>query len=509
MTNETPRTPRRASGRTRVLSLTLALASTILLVSAAAWRGIEAADRQAPALPKTVHETAAPAQASGPSTAPEPIDSYADVVDRVSPAVVTIRSERKPNRELTQFGDDPLFRRFFGEDWRRQQPRPEPERGLGSGVIVGGDGFVVTNHHVVEEATAIRVELPDGRAFDAELVGADVPSDLALLKIQASGLPAAPLGDSDRLRVGDVVLAIGNPLGIGQTVTMGIVSAKGRSTAVGDGSYEDFTQTDAPINRGNSGGPLVNTRGEVVGINSQILTPSGGSIGIGFAIPANMTRNIVEQLRTSGEVRRGRLGVTVQAVTADIAASLGLGEVRGALVNSIDADGAAARAGIERGDVITAFQGEPVKDSNDLRNQVASLKPGSKATLSLLRDGRTRDVSVTLGEMRAPSTEAATGDERPAGGLPFGLSVEPVTPEIARRLGLDRGTRGVVVNEVDPSGRAAEAGLLPGDVIQEVNRRSVTSAAELQTLLEAATGRPALLLVNRRGQTFFVPIAGG
>src|SRR5256714_1878497 len=287
--------------------------------------------------------------------------SYASIVSRVAPAVVTVRSERRVKAEQSPLMDDPALRELFGDRLPRgpqqQQPRTERQEGLGSGVLVHPDGYVLTHQPVVDGAQEITVELTDNRVFNAKLVGSDQPSDLAVLKIDAANLPVLALGDSDKAQVGDVVLAIGNPLGIGQTVTSGIISAKGRQTGIGNGSFEDFIQTDAAINQGNSGGALVNTQGELVGINSQILSPSGGSIGIGFAIPANMARDVMTQLVNSGKVRRGMIGVGIQPVTADIAQSLGLRDVRGALVNEVRPGSPAAGAGVRRGDVIVAFNG--------------------------------------------------------------------------------------------------------------------------------------------------------
>jgi Do/DeqQ family serine protease len=276
---------------------------------------------------------------------------------------------------------------------------------LGSGVIVSTDGYILTNHHVIDGADQIKVDLNDNRTLDAKVVGSDPPSDVALLKIHASNLPVLSLGDSDRTRVGDVVLAIGNPLGIGQTVTMGIISAKGRQTGLSSGSFEDFLQTDAPINQGNSGGALVSTNSELVGINSQILSPSGGSIGIGFAIPSNMARTVMETLIKNGKVRRGQLGITVQKMTSDIAASLGMKEAKGVLVAQVQPGSPAELAGLKKGDIITAFNGTEVNDPNVFRNQVASRSPGTEVTLTIQRDGREQQVRATLGEFTPQITQ--------------------------------------------------------------------------------------------------------
>ena len=338
-----------------------------------------------------------------PSTAAPGI-SYADVVSRVSPAVITIHSQMRARApEQYPFFDDPMFREFFGD--RRPIPQ-QPQRrreGLGSGVIVSPDGYILTNHHVVDGAEQIKVDMNDNRTFDARVVGVDPPSDLALLKVEASNLPVLTLGDSDRVRVGDVVLAIGNPLGIGQTVTMGIISAKGRQTGLSSGSFEDFLQTDAPINQGNSGGALVSTNSELIGINSQILSPSGGSIGIGFAIPSNMARTVMDTLVKTGRVRRGQLGLTVGKVTSEIVERLKLRDQRGLLVAQVQPGSGADRAGIRQGDIVTAFNGTEVNEPNVFRNLVAGTAPGSEVTLTIQRDGREQQVRATLGEFSPPA----------------------------------------------------------------------------------------------------------
>lgn len=328
--------------------------------------------------------------------------SYADVVNRISPAVVTIRSSRRARTpQQFPFLDDPFFRRFFGNGFRGdERSRPsEVENALGSGVIVASDGHILTNHHVVDGAEEIKIDLKDRRTFPARLVGSDAPSDLAVLQVSAGSLPALTLADSDRVRVGDICLALGNPLGLGQTVTSGIISARGRSTGLSNGSFEDFLQTDAPINQGNSGGALVNTAGELIGINSQIVSTTGGNIGIGFAIPTNMARSVMDQLNGHGKVHRGQLGVTVQPVTSDVASRVGLKEVRGVLVNSVSPRGPADKAGIRAGDVITAVNGTPVDDPNSFRNRIAATSPGTSVTLSILRDGREQQVTARLGEV--------------------------------------------------------------------------------------------------------------
>jgi Do/DeqQ family serine protease len=340
-----------------------------------------------------------------PSNASAPFVSYADIVSRVSPAVITIHSEMRV-RQAQQFPfmDDPMFRQFFGD--RVPQQMPEQRRsGLGSGVIISNDGYILTNHHVIDGAEKIKVDLNDNRTLQAKVVGSDPPSDLAVLKVDATNLPVLALGDSDKVRVGDVVLAIGNPLGIGQTVTMGIISAKGRQTGLSSGSFEDFLQTDAPINQGNSGGALVNTNSELVGINSQILSPSGGSIGIGFAIPANMARTVMDTLLKDGKVRRGQLGISVGRVTEELAEQLGATEGKGVYVAEVQPGSPAERAGLRKGDVIIALNGVELNDSNTFRNQIANAGPGTQVTLTVLRGGRQQAITATLGEFKGQAVQ--------------------------------------------------------------------------------------------------------
>jgi Do/DeqQ family serine protease len=438
--------------------------------------------------------------------------SYADIVDRVTPAVVTVRAERKPTARTQEspFGNDPLLREFFGRQLPQMRQSPQIERGMGSGVIIEANGTILTNNHVVGGASRVKVDLPDRRTFDAKVVGTDPASDLAVLKIEANGLPTLRLGDSDRVRVGDVVLAIGNPLGLRQTVTSGIISAKGRQTGLSDGSFEDFLQTDAPINQGNSGGALVNLSGELVGINSQILSPSGGSIGLGFSIPSNMAKSVMTQLLKNGRVQRGMLGVGIQDVTSDLASSFGLKEVRGVIVNSVSPNSPAERAGIKQGDVIVSFNGANLSDGNELRNRVAQTAPNSDAVVSVLRNGNAQTVKVTLGEFQ-PKTVASVNENTDSNAEPIqdklGLTLQPLTPQIARQLNLtETAASGLAVINVQAGSPADEAGIRQGDVILQVNRQAVKTADEVKTATAQTKGSSVLLLISRNGQNLFVSV---
>jgi serine protease Do len=485
-----------------------ALGAAAMLMVGAAWRGA-AADQTAAKAAATVTTPIAHAIAGGR-------DSYADVVSVAAPAVVTIRTSGKAHASPTEFeGQDPddLLRRFFGDQFGRGQrtPRNPRTRGLGSGVIVTTDGYILTNNHVVENADEIKVDLNDDRTVTAKLVGTDKPSDLALLKVNASDLHPIALGNSEGVKVGDVVLALGNPLGVGQTVTMGIISAKGRSTGVGDGGYEDFLQTDAPINHGNSGGALVNTRGELVGINSQILSSNDGNIGIGFAIPVNMAKTVMDQLRTKGKVTRSQLGVTVQTVTSDLAEGLGVKQAHGAIVSSVAPGSAAERAGVKRGDIIETFNGQTVHDTNTLRNRVADAGPGSTAQIVILRDGAEKTLTVKLDEANRDAVARDRGDRDGEPGASddktaLGVSVAPLTPELRDRTRTSKDAQGLLVEDVNPDGRAAAAGIQPGDVIQEVNRQPVKSIDDLRSALKKTADKATLLLINRQGNNIFVTV---
>jgi serine protease Do len=406
--------------------------------------------------------------------------------------------------------NDPLFQQFFGNgggNGRFQTPTPRSHRegGLGSGVIISPDGYILTNNHVVDGATQLTVTLPDRREFKAKVIGTDAKTDIALVKIDATGLPAITVGNSSKLQVGDAVLAIGNPYGVGQTVTMGIVSAT-RRTGLGIEDYEDFIQTDAPINPGNSGGALVNDRGELVGINTAILAEgSGGNQGIGFAVPINLARTVMDQLANNGHVNRSYLGVTIQEVSPAIAKAVGLNGPEGALVSSVSADSPAAKAGLQTGDVILAMNGDSIAESNQLRMQVSMMTPDQSVKLKVFRNGDIRDVTVQLAPLPGEKVERAGLQKDHSEEALQGVSVEDMDAQTARQLGLPASTKGAVVTNVDPSSPAASAGLREGDVIEQANRQPVANSDDLAQALKKSNGE-SLLLVNRGGSKVFLAV---
>ena len=451
---------------------------------------------------------------------------FSAIAKAVTPAVVTIKiSSRKSQQQEIPFMFDP-FRDFFdrpgqgdeGSPRRRAPRQPQGQgrlvpSGVGSGVIVSSEGYILTNNHVVDEADKVEVELNDNRKFTAKVIGADPPSDVAVIKINAAGLPTLPFGDSDRVEIGDLVLAVGNPLGIGQTVTMGIISAKGRQSLGRDeGSFEDFLQTDAAINQGNSGGALVNLRGELIGIPSQILSRTGGNIGIGFAIPTKMARNVMDQLVRGGKVRRGKLGIVIQDIDPDIAKQFGYSGANGAFVQDVEKGDPADQAGVKPGDIITEYQGQRVTDSSQLKNLASQTAPGTTVRFKVWRGGSERDLTAKLVERDDLGKDSGKRSKsEPAGSSPgalSGVSVENITPEWAKKLNLEPSTRGVVVVDVDPDSNAAAAGLRPGHVIESVAKQPVTNVNEFNTAMQKADKKEVLLRVRRSidGRSSFVVV---
>jgi serine protease Do len=443
--------------------------------------------------PVTVLPHPALAQAGGSAT-------IADIAEKALPSVVNIAMTK-----LSRMPQQPMFFPFFGPPGSEERK----EQGLGSGVIVSADGFIVTNNHVVSDASEIKVTTYDKREFDAEVVGTDPKTDLALIKLkgQVSGLSPIQFGDATNLRLGDVVLAIGNPFGVGQTVTMGIVSAKGRAD-LGIIDYEDFIQTDAAINPGNSGGALVNMEGKLVGINTAILSRSGGYQGVGFAIPSNMASPILDSLKKFGKVTRGWLGVSIQDVDQELVAAMKLPVTRGILISDVRPGTPAAKAGLRRGDVVTKVDGRAIDSTGQFRNYVAGIGSGKKATFEIVREGQTVNVVAELGDM--PADEGIASSSAPQGGpqsgVLDGLTLGEITPEARRAFGIPAEVqKGVVVTRLKPGSPAAEAGLRPGDVLLEVNRKPVNSVAEFEAAYKGG-GDKLLLLVHRKGATVFVVV---
>ncbi len=441
--------------------------------------------------------------------------AFAAVARQVSPSVAFIQVEstrKSATSTLSPFGEDwpfgeDLFERFFGEPFpglpRREPPQKERRTiNQGSGFVfsskkglLSDKTYILTNNHVVEGAEKIRVKFQEGREFDAEIKGTDPKSDVAVIEIKTGGVPALPWGDSSELDVGEWVVAMGNPFGLSHSLTVGVVSAKGRTT-LGISDYEDFIQTDAAINPGNSGGPLVNLNGEVVGVNTAIFSRSGGYMGVGFAIPSDLARKVAEQLIDTGEVIRGYLGIVIQPLTSELAESFNLDETQGVLVAQVSKDSPAEKAGLKQGDVIVSYQGKPVTDIGDFRNRVSLTPPGSRETLSIIREGGRRDVAVTIGKLSETETlaqgSAQTADE-------LGLTVQTLTPELAKQFDAKAG-EGVVVTQVKRGSIAARAEIKTGDVILQVNRKKVNSAAVFNRAVGESLSDKRVLLLVRSGE---------
>jgi serine protease Do len=434
------------------------------------------------------------AQEPKPTTIAQGLPNFVALAKKLKPEVVNISTTQTVNQL-----DAP---NAFGQSDRFGAPSPREQfkqRSLGSGFIVEPDGLILTNYHVVDNAEKITVRLLDGRELVGKVVGKDQKTDIALVKISARDLPVAPLGDSDRLEVGEWVMAIGNPFGLDNTVTSGIVSAKDRQ--IGAGPYDHFIQTDASINPGNSGGPLVNLQGEVVGIDTAIFSQSGGNIGIGFAIPINLVKDLLPQLKSGGKITRGWLGVSIQGMTPDLAASLGLDQVKGALVSSVVHDGPAERAGIKAGDVVLEYDGKEINRANDLPFLVAGTPVGKTVSLQIFRGKKETPVTVAIEKMKEEEVVASNTEK---GDL--GLTVEEINPEIAESLGLNR-AHGVVITAVEPDSPGDETGLQPGDIIREINRKPIRDLSDYRkTMASAAQSKSVLFLVQREDNTIFLAL---
>jgi serine protease Do len=472
------------------------------------------------AVPDTALAPFSPPIARPVATAPQPAlpggggQSFVEIAKAVKPAVVNIYATKSSGRGEGPHAmpfDDPFFRRFFGDEFFRrfeQQPKERKERGLGSGVIVESNGLIITNNHVVGKADEIRVTLSDKREFKAKLIGTDPKTDIAVVRIDATGLPTVPWADSDRLEVGEFVLAVGNPFGLTQTVTLGIVSALGRAAGIAE--YEDFIQTDAAINPGNSGGPLVNVRAELVGINTAIFSQSGGNMGIGFAVPSNMAQSIMGQLVQTGKVVRGWLGVSIQELTPELASQFGVGETKGVLVSDVMDDSPAKKAGFERADVIVEYDGKSMDSPTHLRNAVAQTPVGKKVAVKIIRDKKPKTIELTIAEQpkaMAQSGEEDAGESTAPTGVLSSLEVRELNDELASRYGVKPSERGVVVVRVKPGSTAEELGVREGDMIVEVNRQAVTSVKAYERIAsKLPKDHSVLLLLKRQGRTIYLTL---
>jgi serine protease Do len=432
--------------------------------------------------------------------------AMAEVTAAVKPAVVNISSTKtiKMSGLQSPFFDDPFFRRFFGDEFGQSgRPRERKQSGLGSGVIVDKDGYILTNNHVIKGADEIKVKLSDKREFKGKVIGADPKTDLAVIKIDSNHLPVIKLGDSGKLKVGETVIAIGNPFGLNQTVTSGIVSATGRAN-VGIADYEDFIQTDAAINPGNSGGALVNVKGELVGINTAIFSTSGGYQGIGFAIPSSMAKAVMENLIKKGKVVRGWLGVSIQPVTPEIAKQFALKGEKGALVGDVVENGPAEKAGIQRGDVIIEYDGHEINDPSSLRNSVATTPPGKKSAVNVIRDGKVQTIDVVIAELPAEMQKLQGAYDN----LLKGVTVQDLTPDLSKKLGIPGRITGVIVTDIE-DGSPAVGVITTNDIILEVDRKKITGMKDYEAVVSRIKpDDDILLLVFRNGAAIYITLSG-